>query len=179
MLYTKGVTDINYERNIFALILIAALLFKCFRMPYMAVTNAIGHFKQTRNGAFFEAGINIAISLILVAKYGIIGVMVGTLFSMVFRTFQYAAYMSKHVIKRSFMIFVKRLFFAIANVTVIITISKFLPIDAPNNYWEWAINATVMSLIAIILVLGVELLFYRKDLSQLINMFKKNVLGRV
>jgi len=98
-IYTKGVSDVNYIRPVFAYIFVAAEAVYCFRIPYHAVVLAAGHFKQTRNGAFAEAFINIVVSVVLVKVWGIIGVAFGTLFAMVFRTFQYAIYLSKNVLK--------------------------------------------------------------------------------
>ena len=55
IIYTHGVTDVNYVRPLFSLVLVIGGVFNCFRVPYRVITIAAGHYKQTRNGAIAEA----------------------------------------------------------------------------------------------------------------------------
>lgn len=91
-IYTKGVTDVNYLRPSFGILMLIAEAFYCIRLPYQSTVYAAGHFKQTRNGAIAEAAINIVLSVVLVYKFGLIGVAIGTLVSMLIRTIQYIWY---------------------------------------------------------------------------------------
>ena len=96
----------------FAYVLTLAEAIYCIRIPYHSVVLAAGHYKETRNGAFVEAFINIVISIILVRENGpFIGVAIGTIAAMLFRTTQYAVYLSKNIIKRSILVFIKRSLF--------------------------------------------------------------------
>ena len=113
-LYTSGVYDVNYARPIFAYIITMAGAFSCIRIPYQNIVMCAGHFKQTKNGAFVEAILNICISIVCVIKIGLVGVAIGTVVANVFRTVQYVIYMSNHVLKRSKMLFIKHLLIFIA-----------------------------------------------------------------
>lgn len=66
--YTKGITDVNYSRPMFAYILLAAQFFYAIRLPYQFVVQAAGHFKETKKYAIVEAILNIVISIILVIR---------------------------------------------------------------------------------------------------------------
>ena len=81
-IYTKGITDANYNQPVFGTLLLAAELAYCVRDPYTNVAYAAGHFKQTAKYAYAEASINIALSVILVQIWGLNGVAIGTLISM-------------------------------------------------------------------------------------------------
>lgn len=99
--YTKGITDINYIRPLFAYIMVIAEFICIIRQPYNDLVKVAGHFKQTRIGAWIEAISNIVISLILVWQFGLVGVAVGTLFAMAFRTIEFMYHTSKYILNRS------------------------------------------------------------------------------
>lgn len=109
MLYTKGVNDANYYHPIFGVILILAEMIYCLRDPYVSITYAAGHFKQTSKYAYIEAFLNILISIILVNYIGIMGVALGTLISMLYRLFFQIIYASKNFINRKSVIALKNL----------------------------------------------------------------------
>lgn len=97
--YTKGISDANYIRPIFALIMIVAQYIEVLKKPYFDLVLAKGDFKQTKNGAWIESILNIVISFILVWYWGIIGVAIGTLISVSIRTVEIVHYTSKNILK--------------------------------------------------------------------------------
>ncbi|WDL92123.1 polysaccharide biosynthesis C-terminal domain-containing protein [Bacillus sp. HNR-4] len=172
-LYTSGITDADYYRPTFAYTLIAAEAIFCIRIPYNAVVLAAGHYKQTRNGAILEAIINIILSLILVNFLGIIGVAIGTLCAMLFRTIQYAVYLSKNILKRSIWIFVKKtMVYALSSVVTILVI-KLLPVFTLDSYISWFIYGIEVVVIASIVTLLTGTIFYYKDMKEIILIAKR------
>jgi O-antigen/teichoic acid export membrane protein len=163
-IYTKGVTDVNYEREIFAYIFVATMLFKCYRFPYDSIRSAIGHFRQTRNAAYIEAAINVVLSVALVYKLGIIGAILGTLVAFIYRTIVYAMYISSNIIKRSITIVYKRIFLSLAVTTAIAFAPVFVQLPIANDFFQWSINSAIISMIAMFLVLSTEMIFFRDDL---------------
>ena len=94
-IYISGVHDVNYYAPLFSLIIVLANSVYSIRSPYQAMIFSAGHFKQTQISSFIEAGLNILISLIIVYKFGLIGVAFGTLIAMVYRTVYLVVYLSK------------------------------------------------------------------------------------
>lgn len=176
VLYTHGVTDIDYSQPLFGLILALAGVFTCFQIPYETVVNSVGHYKQTRNAAFAEAIINIVISVACVIRYGLVGVAVGTLVAAVFRSFQYAIYLSRNIIKRSLSRFVWHMLLALAICFGVYFGSELYMIEI-RTVWDWICMAAVTTLISFALTAVSDLLFYRSDtkavLLKLKNMFFK------
>lgn len=172
-IYTKGITDANYYRPLFAYVLTAAEAIYCIRLPYHAVVLAAGHFKQTRNGAFMEAFINIFLSFLLVNFWGIVGVAIGTLCAMLFRTIQYAVYLTKHILERSIWIFIKR--FVISSVTVflIIITVNLLPIRNADSYVTWIMQGIIVGIIACIVTFAMNAVFYFENIKGIKAIFKK------
>lgn len=168
MLYTNGVTDVNYARPLYAVIAVVASAFDCFRMPYKVITTAIGHFKQTRNGAIFEAVLNIVLSCLLVRKYGLIGVAIGTLAAMMFRTIQYSVYLSKNVLNRSLKPFIMHILLSLGTIALVYIIST-LYMPKINSWLLWIIYSIITVLIAMLITLATDYFIYKKDFMNLLT----------
>ena len=65
----------------------------------MTIICAAGHYKETRYQAILEAVINITVSLGLVWKFGMAGVLLGTVCSYGYRSFEIVFYTSRHLVK--------------------------------------------------------------------------------
>jgi len=142
---------------------IGAESFHCLCIPYSNVVFGAGHFRETRNGAFMEAFINIALSLILVRPFGLVGVAIGTLCANLFRTMQYAHYMSRNIIRRPYFAFIKRMIIYAVNAAVIILVLRMLPDKAYHSYWEWIVRALIAFPIAAGITLLTGIVAYRED----------------
>lgn len=172
MVYTKGITDVSYSRPLFgALACLNQFLF-CARLPYHMLADAAGHFKQTRNGAIFEAVMNIVVSVALVIKFGLIGVTIGTFCALLFRTMQYAIYSSKNIIHRSVWLVIKRLLIAAGEAVTVVLITRLIPVGNITSYGAWIIYAIEIAIVTVIVVLIFSTIFYRDEEKLLIAKFK-------
>lgn len=172
MLYTKGITDVNYMRPLFGNIATICYFFYCIRLPYYNLVEVAGHFKQTRNGAIFESVMNITISIICVRKFGLIGVTFGTLCAMIFRTFQYAIHSSKYILNRSLNIFIKRLTISVLEIVTILFIIGLLPNFVISNYMLWILRGAQVFCISSLVVIGYSGIFFKDELIMVIKKFK-------
>ncbi len=107
-LYTRGVDDADYWRPLLSGLMVLSEAIYCIRTPYNAVILAAGHYKETSKAAYLEAFINIFLSLVLVKKAGITGVVLGTVVAMSFRTIQCALYLARNILYRNVGPFVKK-----------------------------------------------------------------------
>jgi O-antigen/teichoic acid export membrane protein len=89
----------------FTLFLFCFIIFQAVSVRAVAITvNSLGLFKETKLATIFEAIINLIISIILVNKYKIIGVLLGTVIATLFTSFiQNAVLIYKKVFNKSFM----------------------------------------------------------------------------
>ncbi len=178
VIYTDGVNDIEYVRPFFALITILASIFNCFRIPYRVIVINVGHYKQTKNGAIFEAVLNITVSIIGSIRYGLIGVAIGTLCAMVFRTLQYAIYLSKNIMYRDIRYFIKHVALTFFIILFVYLVSKLYMPVVIAGWLRWVIFATITTVIAITATLLTDYLFYKDDLYNLIGKLKKNFIRK-
>lgn len=168
-IYTSGINDANYTQVEFSYILLIAQFFYCIRIPYQMIIQAAGHYKQTKKGAIMEAIINICISIVLVIKLGLIGIAIGTLVSMIYRTIQLAVYMNKNIIRRKNSIVFKKILIAFLEGCLAITVIHNINFLEPSNYVEWIGKAVVIGLIMLVIVLLGGILFYRKEMKKILK----------
>ena len=171
--YTMGIRDANYFQPLFGIILMIAEAIYCYRDPYVSVAYASGHFKETALYAYLEAAMNIIISIILVIKFGLIGVAIGTFVSMLYRMVSHAIYLKKNILFRS----LKKFLVSIAESSIVIVCCVIMACLAlyrlPETYFEWIGMAIVTSIITAIFIFIIQFLFNRKKLSMFIKILRK------
>ena len=177
-LYTNNVNDVSYSRPLFAYIIIAAEFFGCIRIPYETITRAAGHYRQTRNGAILEPVLNIIISVALVSKLGLVGVAIGTLFAMMYRTFQYTIYVSKNFIKRAIWDYSVNWLISLLLIVLSYSVCSTYTPSEMTSYGMWILYAIIDFLVVLVLCLLLNLIFERKMLTQIVGMIKKRFLRR-
>ena len=106
--YTEGITDVNYVRPVFAILMTVAYGFQSIRDPYDKLILASGHFRQTRNNYIIAASLNAGISLMAVQLRGMEGVAVGTLVAMGYQMIYMAIYDSRIILRRPVRVLLKR-----------------------------------------------------------------------
>lgn len=176
--YTFGITDANYIRPIFATLLVLAEFVWAIRLPYSSITLAAGHFKETQKGAWVEAFSNIIISVILVWKFGIVGVAIGTLVAMLIRTIEFVYHTNKYILERKQSKSLIRFGIIALQLIAVALLSKLLPTYEFTNYLIWIKYACMVLVLTIIIVLPVNLIVYRNDAKDLLGIVKRNILRK-
>ncbi len=167
--YTRGVTDTNYETPLFAYALVLAYAIQAMRIPYARIINAAGRFKETQSGALISAGLNILVTIILVKIYGLIGTAIGTFSAMLFHVLYYVWYLKKHIICRSYWPFIKLI---LANAIAIIIstfICRYFTVEG-INYLSWGLFAIKVSIVTIVVVSAVNGYLFRDIIKNLYNL---------
>lgn len=178
-LYTKEIDDVNYIEPLFAAIAVVAQMVMCIRQPYLTVVRAAGHYKQTKNGALMEAGLNIVISVILTHFFGIVGVAVGTLAANLFRTLQFANYLKKDILNRPFRKPLLMMLWTAFNVSVIYIASQFILNTVVIDSWfNWVLAGAVCCVLAFAVTLLTAFVCCRKNLTVSLNLMKSLLLKR-
>ncbi|MBQ6478130.1 MAG: polysaccharide biosynthesis C-terminal domain-containing protein [Erysipelotrichaceae bacterium] len=168
LLYTKGVNDTNYDRELFAVLLTLGGAFNCIRYPYKSIINCTGHFKMTKKIAISEAVMNILISFAVVLKYGLIGVAVGTVCTMIFGTLMYSKFVADHIVLRDPKESYFHIVLTVVVMAVVYLLSRFY-IGTIHSYLMWVVFAFVTVFLAGILTLLIDIVFYREQLNVLIQ----------
>lgn len=175
IVYTKDITDANYIRYLFGYLLVISEYIWAVRLPYSSITLAAGHFKETRVGAWIEALSNIVLSIILVYKFGMIGVTIGTIVAMSIRTIEFVYHTNKYILKRNILEGFKKIFAIVIETIIIFIISMYLPYVNNISYINWAINGFLTVVLSCIVVIVINNILYRNDMGMIYNMVKKMI----
>lgn len=164
--YTHGVNDANYVQPLFGVLLVAANSGHCLRLPYNIMILAAGHYKQTQHNYIIAAVMNVAISIICVKQFGLIGVTLGTLAAMVYQTVWMAWYNSKNFIHWPMRNFVKQICVDAVSAVGIYWLGSMLQMT-DVSYVAWVVLAVEVTAIGGIVVLVVNGVFYREYLGKI------------
>jgi hypothetical protein len=155
-LYTSHVTDVNYEKPLFAMVLIIAMMLGNMKHPYLMVLSAAGHFRQTKTAAYIEMMINAVLSLILVRPFGLVGVALASIAAMTYRVVYSAWYLSRNILCYP----MRNLFIKLAINLGIMTLSYLLlntyGNDVSSSYLQW----TIFAVIAVVAISFMTLVAY-------------------
>ena len=161
--FIGNVQDADYIQPVFGILIITATFLYCLRMPYNSIIFAAGKFKETKISAFIEAGLNIIISCALVYKYDLIGVAVGTVVAMMYRTVNFVIYLHDNILNLKYLKEIKRYGITLLSYTLCIyALSKIsMPV---TGYLSWAAYAALICVLSAIAVVSINIIFDRRNM---------------
>lgn len=143
MVYTLHVSDADYIRPVSAALFTVIVLLQNIRMPGLTIICAAGHFRETRYQAALEAVINIVVSLLLVWKWGINGVLFGTVCSYGYRSIEIILYNRKFLVKDSGICTFKRIARNLIVSLAVIVLCYLLVPRKMYSFFVWGAYAAV------------------------------------
>lgn len=168
-LYMRGITDTDYIRPVFAYLMVLSQFIITIRQPYNDLVKVSGSFRQTMIGAWIEAISNIVISVALVWKLGIIGVVIGTVVAVFIRTIEFMCYTSKNILGRSVWSSLGNLVLILVEFVIIFVIMHFIPNENINNYSDLLIRGIFVLVISVCVVCLINYCFYKNSFKFLKN----------
>ena len=173
LVYTENVADVNYNRYWLGIAVSFVCMMTVVRIPYQQLVEAAGIFKETRNGAFLEIGLNIVFSAIFVQILGIIGVVMGGFVAAIVRTTQFAWISQKTVLKRSIFGVLWNYGFYFTMSAGLVALSYKLNCFNCDSFGEWIVIAGIVFVVVTVAVLALNAVFQFKKLKSVVNYLLK------
>lgn len=170
--YTHGINDANYMQPLFGVLLVAANSGHCLRLPYNIMILAAGHYKQTQHNYIIAAVMNIAISIVCVKQFGLIGVALGTLAAMVYQTVWMAWYNSKNFFQWPMNNFFKQIAVDAVSAVGIFAVGSCFSLST-IGYVSWVILAIKVTACGIIVALLINYVFYKRFMLEITDKLMK------
>lgn len=167
MIYTSGIKDADYNQFIFGILLVLAEALYLIKFPHLNLAYSANKFKNLTIPAFIEAGINIIVSLILVNKLGLIGVVIGTICAMAYRMVYQVYFSTKLINTRPQKIFYKKLFIYTIFTLIGIAICYFIIPLTEFKIISWIKNAILYTVLFGIIYFIADKIFFKKELKYL------------
>ena len=169
--YTIDMKDVQYVRPVIAVLFTLLVFLQNVRIPGLTIICAAGHYKETRYQAGLEAAINIVVSLALVWSMGMTGVLIGTVCSYGYRSFEIILYTNRHLIpgtaKTAFIRIIRNLIVT----AVLIVAGIWLIPQNMTSFINWFIYAVAAGVVSVVLIVGVNYVAEPQEF--------KNLVGRV
>lgn len=153
-LYTKGINDVEYIYNSLPIMFCLVQLISWSRFITGNLTAIAGFAKNTSRISLIEACINIILSVVLVNKFGIVGVLLATVVALPLKVI-YCTYLAdKIILKRSFKktISILGVNYIMFFITVIVNNYIELPIHNYLDFFKYGVIITfIISVIGVII----------------------------
>ena len=176
--YTIDMKDVQYVRPVVAALFTLLIFLQNIRIPGLTIICAAGHYKETRYQAVLEAVINIAVSLALVWNMGMTGVLLGTVCSYGYRSFEIILYTNRHLIpgtaKHAFIRIIRNL---MATLVLIVAGIWLIPQDM-NSFVHWILYAIIAGGVSAIVIGGVNYAAEPDEFKSLINRVQHIIASR-
>ena len=153
-LYTAGVTDANYIDSVLPWLFTALYLLNNARESSGMTISFAGHFKQTAGRALLETAINLTVTILAVWKFGIYGVLIGTIVALLYRANDMIIYANRKILNRSPWITYRRWLLNILLFGLCTFICRCIPADC-SNYFSligWAVLEGILILFIFVTV---------------------------
>ena len=118
--------------------------------------------------------VNIALSVLLVIKYGLVGVAIGTLISMLIRSIGFIVYASKNILNMDLLHSFKYVIILYIEVLIIFIIHLLINNIFVSNYFEWIILSIITFIIVSIFICVINIFIYRNTFLEVIRKLFKN-----
>ena len=169
--YTTG-NDVNYVNFLFGILLVLGEYIYSVRLPYNSLVKSVGHYKETRVGAWVEAIVNIIISCIFVINFGLVGVAIGTVVAMIIRTVEYIIHVNRSILKRSSFETVKVVVLdTIGFIVVVMILSWIITMDM-SGYLQWLKYGCLAMIVSTAILFVLNCTFYRTEMSSFFKLVK-------
>lgn len=158
-------------------ILIINLFIVIARKPLNIYFNSAGWYKETRLIVFLEAILNLIISVLLVKQYKIVGLLLGTMFSMLLTTFWFIPkFVLKDKLNQSLVNYYIRYFLAVG-LTAVLSFFGSLIISKLKitSYIVWFLLAVIVSIIVLVIVIAVFYFFsksFKRIFLKIVDLLK-------
>lgn len=171
-LYTKGITDISYIDKLLSELFLIVQILVAGRTAMSNTINIAGYFKQTWKRSLLESSINIIVSLIFIRKYGIYGVLIGTIAALLYRTNDIIIYSNLKILNRSVWSTYRKWLTNILTLFMIVYIKSKIIITC-KNYLQFFKIAIELVIILIPTYVIINSIIERQSYYNLVNFIKK------
>lgn len=162
--------------NITVFLFTSVLFSQCISTTIKSLISATGKFKETKRIVVLASLSNIILSIILVRKYQIAGVLFATAISEIFITMPLnAKYIYNNVLNVSQLSYYLRLLYSIMSTIILIILNKIiikLFSFTFANYINWALSAIILSIIDLIIIFTTMYILF-KPFKNLIARFRR------
>jgi len=168
LIYTKGVTDAEYNVPVFAALICIAYVLYCIRLPFNEMILAAGHYKNTQKIFISAASINLVLSVLAVSRWGLVGVAVGTLVAMLYQMLHMGYYVIRYLKVYSFARAAKQYAFDILTIILILCVTSVIS-GTELSWFGWILLAVKHAIVIGVCIVTANFVCYNKECMYIVR----------
>lgn len=166
LIYTKDVTDINYNLPTLSILFVINGLLSNFKTPQGMLVISAGLYKETKIQSSIQAGIIIFLGIILTPKYGLYGIMISSIVSNSYRNLDLWFYIPQKVTKLPIKSTFKNVLQSLVIFILICLASSVFDMYRIDSVIKWISSGIMLTIYSIFISFIVILIFDRKVISE-------------
>jgi hypothetical protein len=178
LLYTGGVSDVNYNRPLIGYILTLNGFLHSIKTPQGMLVISAGLYRETRWRTMTQALIAIVLSVVLGWKCGVVGIMTGMCISNIYRDIDLVLFAPRYVTHTKVRDTVNNLAVAILEFGIIVALGIMIKFDN-SSLLLWFLASAANMAIGVTVILGVSFILrpgqLRNSFLRVANVFHKTV----
>ncbi len=171
-LYTKGVSDAEYYQPMLGMLFVLNALLYDLKTPQGMLIISAGYYKETRVQVTIQGLIIIIAGVALTPKLGLAGVLLGSVFSNLYRDIDLIFYVPSNITKLSVCKTMKKIFFMVIEIAVIYMPFRYFRIVC-NTYFQWFQFAVLVGAYAVVVTFIIGWIGNRRELQGIWNRIMK------
>ena len=176
-LYTSGVSDIDYIDKWIPCLFVIFQILNYGRNTSNNIIDYAGHYRQTQWRAVLEMSINLIVSIICVYKFGLYGVLFGTIVALLYRTNDIILYANRIIMKRSAWPTYRRWLRNILLLFICAYVGSYLP-ESYSNYGILIVYTAVVSVCILIFFMVINTVFEKRAREIVLKYLRRNFNGK-
>lgn len=176
-LYTSGVSDIDYIDKWIPCLFVIFQILNYGRNTSNNIIDYAGHYRQTQWQAVLEMSINLIVSIICVYKFGLYGVLFGTIVALLYRTNDIILYANRIIMKRSAWPTYRRWLRNILLLFICAYVGSYLP-ESYSNYGILIVYTAVVSVCILIFFMVINTVFEKRAREIVLKYLRRNFNGK-
>lgn len=150
-IYTKGITDANYNLPLLGFFFVLNGFFYNIKTPQGMLVISAGMYKETRVQASIQALIIIIFGVILTPRYGLIGILIASCLSNLYRDIDLCFFIPKNITKLPAKETILRILLMTLEMFIICIPFMFIKIEI-DSWIKWILFASVVGIYAVLVV---------------------------
>lgn len=179
-LYTRNITDINYDVPILGMLFVLNALLHNLKTPQGMLVISAGHYKETRLQVTIQGIIVVIGGMLLAPSLALFGILLASIISNIYRDIDLFYYIPKNITKLSVYKTLKRVLYTFLELIIICLPFRYRIITC-NTYFQWILYAFFVTIYAILIVLLIGWYFNRQEMDGIwkrILKLRRKVSGR-
>ena len=171
-LYTAGVTDVNYNLPLIGILFVINGLFYNLKTPQGMLVISAGLYRETRVQVTIQGLIAVVGGLIFVQFWGLAGILVGSIFSNIYRDIDLLFYIPRNLTKLRIRTSMYRVIRVLICWGLIYLPFVQLIHFTCKSYLEWLIWAVIVACYALLVVVTINYILDRQVFKNVVDRIK-------